>query len=300
MRRPVLFGKVVAAPSTQRAIQKQHLEQIKQNLADTVASSHRPKELYETLKARIGAGDKWALRVAKDGWRDLLDNVRVVQSNQNVKSALVLGCAVAMGFSPLEIAEHANDTWTEYRDFFGHLYHIGMICASMFGLLTIVMSSSWMNWSYVFIMDADDALWFLRFLRPELTDIMAACQLLTLASGAPFGAVAQYGEPTASVSFYSAWFIIGIGSLWYYGLLLVQNVRDLVRHRTHKSEYLGMLRDDFQAFESEVLCATPECAVIGATDRNSAQDLLGMRPHTGSACSESAIGATDRNGAQDL
>eukprot|EP00415_Alexandrium_ostenfeldii_P002539 UN2539 len=78
---------------------------------------------------------------------------------------------------------------------------------------------------------------------------MAACQLLTLASGAPFGAEAQDGEPTASVSFYSAGFIIGIGSQWYYGLLIVPNVRDLVRHRTHKSEYLGKLRDDLQGFE---------------------------------------------------
>lgn len=222
-------------------------EDMLSNLVAMFASCDETEFMRDELMRRVASNDRQILNFIVQGWDKCLENWRTVQTNMGIVAALVLSVSLSLTMTKLEMAQpDEEDRWTGLRTQFWNVYYVCLMMASLSALMAIVFSIVWVNYSLIFVLDADDAVWFIKYVPSGLTDVMTVLNLVFLFIGVPFGMVVQLGEPAATICFSAGWVSMGLVSVWYFTMLFLNTRKALQTMAKHQALHTRLIDEAFQ------------------------------------------------------
>jgi hypothetical protein len=171
--------------------------------------SDNPQELRSALANVAKEDPKLTFAMLRFGWEKTLNIRRERAVSMGFVGALIFSVALQMAVQPLEpsrnlVEAETPDFWSDLRPTFEDTYSVLITLGATFSAISVVNSALYVLWLQIYVSDADDFIWFCKQYRvTRWVDIPMACALICSVLAVAFATVALYGNPVASICFFS-------------------------------------------------------------------------------------------------
>jgi len=184
------------------------------------AGSDDPDMLMKSLKAEVSRGSADGIAMVRLGWAQALQIRRDAVTNMGIVAALVASVALGLATSPLELPEE-DEAWTaRQRISMAETYLVLTSLSSVLALVATAMSLVWVNYSMIFVYDADDALWFFGAIVPGIIDVSLVVCILLLIPGFVVGSAVVATSVASRIIFYGGLSLSVFVLVWYFTCLV--------------------------------------------------------------------------------
>eukprot|EP00932_Pfiesteria_piscicida_P017343 SRR837773.4226.p1 GENE.SRR837773.4226~~SRR837773.4226.p1 ORF type:complete len:208 (-),score=60.25 SRR837773.4226:90-629(-) len=137
-----------------------------------------------------------------------------------IVSALVASVTVGSALAPLELPD-VEDDWTDRRMVMKETAQAFLAVSAILAILSTIMSLVWVNYSMIFVLDADDAFWFMRAIDGSVVDTTLVICLLCTSIGVVLGATIVNVKTASTVTFVLLLVLMALGLIWYITVLII-------------------------------------------------------------------------------
>lgn len=198
---------------------------LRNNLTEMLISTDEPQVFAATILEALERADDDVIMMVRLGWTNVLKARQESTTNVGIVAALVASVSVGLSVQKLSPPD-ADDAWSASRSSMADFYNVLVAVAGVLALVSTAMSLIWVNFSNLFILNADDCLWFFRTARPLLIDaVLCLCNVCLMVS-VIVGSTAINTDIAASWNFWIVLTLTLLFTVWYVRIYIKAKQRE--------------------------------------------------------------------------
>eukprot|EP00403_Amphidinium_massartii_P010186 CAMPEP_0178416526 /NCGR_PEP_ID=MMETSP0689_2-20121128/24109_1 /TAXON_ID=160604 /ORGANISM="Amphidinium massartii, Strain CS-259" /LENGTH=256 /DNA_ID=CAMNT_0020037873 /DNA_START=26 /DNA_END=796 /DNA_ORIENTATION=+ len=238
------------------AIQKRMVS----NILEMLEGSDSPEAMRERMlepfandSTKYGSVKNNIMKMFRNGWEKELEHMQSGMTNLGVVAALVLSVTLGLVQQPVvEPVLEDSSVWDDSRDVMADISFASFHFATQCSLICVVLSVMWVNYSLGFIHDADDFIWFVRFMPRQTVDALLVVSLICCSVGLTTLSPVVWADPVASITFYVSAGLFAVVLVYYLTRLFGAKAHIAASMKNLNEVCINSINEAYKQFEANL------------------------------------------------